>query len=112
MNKNNKNKLFLLSIMLFLVLILSGCSISLKTNEGGGNDGGVFRSADKGDRWAQKVLIPTISGRPRSIGGLNVVSLAMDPSDNKAIYLGSEDNGLFYTYDRGENWFGVAGLIR
>lgn len=111
----NKNKLTLLSLIIILLaamLVATGCSLSFKTNEGGGNDGGIFRSDDKGDRWAQKVLIPTIAGRPRSIGGLNVVSLAIDPSDNKAIYLGSEDNGLFYTYDRGENWFGAGGLIR
>lgn len=96
--------------IILLSLVLSGCSISVKTKDGGGNDKGVFRSANRGDGWTQKVLIPTTSGSPRNIGGINVAALAMDPGDNKAVYLGSYDNGLFYSYDKAENWQIAASL--
>lgn len=49
-------------------------------------------------------LVPTITGEPQSIAGINTNILAMDPSDNQALYLGSAKNGLFYTYDNAENW--------
>lgn len=102
-----KSKIFILTSFLALVLLLSGCSIKIGSGgskQGGGNDGGVFRSLNKGNTWQQKVLIPTVSGRPSSIGAVNVLSLVMDPSDDKALYLGSVGEGLFYTYDGAESW--------
>ncbi|MBI4812398.1 hypothetical protein HY798_03100 [Candidatus Falkowbacteria bacterium] len=103
-------KIVIIFILFLLSVTLSACSISFKGTAGGGNDNGVYRSETRGDKWLQKVLIPTVTGKPRSIGGINVASLVLDPSDDKALYLGSEDNGLFFTYDRGENWQAVGGL--
>ncbi len=106
MNYNFINKKFyLLVIILFTITItITGC-ISFKTdNSTSAVDGGVFKTVNKGNTWQQKVLIPTISGTPKNFSGINVVSMAMDPSDSKAIYFGSEGNGLFYTYDAGDNW--------
>ena len=97
-------------IILFLSFILSGCSISFNGGDAEGNIRGVFRSNDKGNGWLQKVLIPTVSGNPKSIGGLSVNALTIDPNDYKAIYIGTQDNGLFYSYDRAENWQVAAGL--
>lgn len=97
-------KVKIILLIATVALIASGCSISFNSGAGSGNDGGVYRSDTRGDSWVQKVLMPTTSGRPKSIGALNAVSLVMDPSDNKAIYLGTLDNGLFYSYDKGEDW--------
>ncbi len=103
-----KNKLHLL-LLTISILFITGC-ISLKTKEGNINDSGVYKTNSRGDKWSQMTLIPTVSGRPKSIGGINVNVLVMDPSDNKAIYWGSEGNGLFYTYDGAKNWQMASGL--
>jgi len=107
------NKLRLLFLLPAAALILSGCSVSFGGGTGNSSvDGGIFRSANKGDNWLQKTLIPTTTGKPRSFSGLNVMALAMDPNDNRAVYVGTQDNGLFYTYDTGENWFYAGSLAK
>jgi len=107
---NKKNSLITLFLIVILALTVSGCSISFKSGAGGGNDGGVYVTANQGNNWAQKVLIPTTSGQPGSFGNLNISSLVMDPSDPGAIYFGSVDNGLLYTYNGAGDWFLVNGL--
>lgn len=104
-----KNKLRF-SLLVIAFLLISGCSVSFKTNNSNLNDAGVYKTNTKGDKWTQAVLIPTVSGRPKNIGGINVNVLVMDPSDNKAIYWGSDGNGLFYTYDGARSWQPAAGL--
>jgi photosystem II stability/assembly factor-like uncharacterized protein len=98
----HKTKIFI--IFFAVTLALSGCTIQFNSSDNGVNSGGMYVSANKGDTWTQKVLIPSSSGKPRSIASLDVLALAMDPSDYKTLYLGSSGNGLFFTYDNGENW--------
>lgn len=96
-----------------MTLALSGCSIGFNTGAGGSAsgaaDGGIFKSSNKGAGWEQKVLLQTTGAR-RGIGSLDIISLALDPEDNKAIYAGSAENGLFYSYDGGEGWQAAATL--
>lgn len=100
-----KNKISVSILFLALSVAVSGCSIKFNTGATEAADnGGIFASANKGDSWNAKNLIPTTTGKPKSLGGVNVNVLKFDPSDNKAIYSGSQDNGLFYTYDGGNNW--------
>lgn len=90
------------------VLILSGCSISLNT--GGStttsskDDGGIYKSENKGNTWKQSSLIAVTSGRPKSFAGIDMTAMVLDPSDSKAIYAGSTGNGLLYSYDSANNW--------
>jgi photosystem II stability/assembly factor-like uncharacterized protein len=91
-------------LFLLTVFIISGCSISLKTKGGGGNDGGLFVSANKGATWKQDVLMPSIGGTPNNIGFVSANVLALDPSDSNAIYLGTSDYGLYYTYNLASGW--------
>lgn len=107
---NKKNNITSLIIIIGLVIFTSGCSISFNTKGDGGNDGGIYLSVDKGRKWQQRVLIPTISGSPGSIGHLNTSAIALDPSDSKAVYFGSVDNGLFYAYDYAKEWQIAEGL--
>lgn len=109
---NKKNSLIIFFLIVILVMITTGCSISFKSGEGGGNDGGVYVTTNQGNNWMQKVLIPTTSGRPGSFGNLNINTLAGDPSDSKAIYFGSVDNGLFYTYSGAQDWFLAESLVK
>ncbi len=104
------NKTKILFLLIAVCVLASGCIKFKADSKAGGNDGGVFRSANKGEAWQQSVLIPTTSGKPGSIGSLNAYSMAMDPNDNKALYFGSIGNGLFYSYDRAQTWQAVEGL--
>jgi len=99
-----KTNFILLVMLLASALVITGCSVKFNTNKNEGNNGGIYWSNSKGDIWQQKVLIPTTSGLPNSIGGVSVNDLVMDPSDNKALYLASFDNGLIYTYDGAGTW--------
>jgi len=99
LNKKSIKKLSFLLLMLFLI---SGCSLSLNGTDK--DIGGVFKTVDMGENWVNMSAIPTSTGEPQSIAGINANTLVMDPSDNKALYLGSASNGLFYTYDRAQNW--------
>lgn len=94
---------FFTTLAASLMLIGAGC-ITFGPPTAAGGDGGIFKSTDKGDSWAQKVAIATTGGDTKSIGGVSVASILQDPSDSKALYIGSTENGMFYTYDGGESW--------
>jgi len=93
----------LILVSSFLVLGGPGC---VQINFGGstGADGGVYKSFDKGAIWEQRNKILATDQKVLSISNLNILSFAMDPQDNKAIYVGSQGSGLFYSYDGGEGW--------
>jgi photosystem II stability/assembly factor-like uncharacterized protein len=91
-----------------LLLVGQGC-IQITGSGGGANtSGGVFRSIDHGSTWLQKSSVASV-GAPRNFSGLNVTTMALDPSDRKAIYAGTE-GGLFYSYDGGDSWQGANSL--
>jgi len=110
MSKILFSKLIMMSLL--LVLILSGCTIGFNTGtETGTIDGGIYRSLNKGTSWEQKTLIQTVGSR-RSFSSVDILSLALDPQDNKAIYASGVENGLFYSYDSGESWQIASSLGR
>lgn len=94
------------------VIILSGCTIGFNTGAGtaaGTIDGGIYKSTDKGTSWMQKVLIQTVGAR-RNFATIDMITLALDPQDNKAIYASGIENGLFYSYDGADSWQIAASL--
>ncbi|HNX10986.1 MAG TPA: hypothetical protein PKI61_02495 [bacterium] len=102
--KHKKQFLFLMPLLAVMVLV-SGCSFSLGTKTDSTNDvGGVFISTTQGDTWKAMNGIPTVSGTPGSIAGVNVNKLVVDPSDNQAVYLAAIDDGLYYTYSIAKGW--------
>jgi len=106
-----KKSFFITSIL--LVFFLSGCSVTMKTDEKQKediNNLGIFKSTNKGDTWTQRVLMPTITGRPGTIGGKSVKFMVADPSDNNAFYLSTMGTGMFFTYDGAMSWYYVSGL--
>lgn len=64
----------------------------------------LVKTVDKGATWKPKVRLVTAAGSG-SIAGANVHAIVFDPSDAQAVYLATENRGLLYTYDGGENWF-------
>ncbi len=95
---------FIIFLLASLFLTGAGC-----IQFGGGSqalDGGVFKSTDKAESWQQKVALAAV--RPSSIANVNVSVMVFDPQDPRTIYLGTAENGLFYTLDGAESWFQVS----
>lgn len=94
-------------LLIAIVFIMGGC-IKFK---GAGIDtsiaGGVYKSFDAGKTWAQKVALPTATG-VQNIGNRNVLKIEIDPSDRNAVYIGTREHGLLYSYDGGESWRNIA----
>ena len=111
--KNNLSKITKLSILLIaLATMTSACSLTIG---GSGSDSptvdsSLFVSVDKGDTWRPITAMPSVSGRAGSIAGISVNALVADPQDNRAVYLASYEDGLFYTYDVYSGWNQVKGL--
>lgn len=84
-----------------LVLLGAGCL-------GGGSSqkastGGLWLSQNTGASWTAKHALPSASG-VGSIGAVDMLSFAVDPSDETALYAGSKSAGLFVSLDGGESW--------
>lgn len=105
--KNTKKWQILLIIP--AILLLGACSVDVKTKDGSGTDGGIFISNTKGDVWKQLTAVPTISGVD-NISNINITKMYMDPSDSSAVYLATEKNGLFYTYNIARGWNKIYSL--
>jgi len=107
------HKFKLIALLLFSAAALSGCSLSLNTSGGAintANDGGVWLSADQGATWRQMTSIPTVTGKPQSLGSVDVSVLTADPQDTAAVYLGTASRGLYYTYNVNNGWNALSSL--
>jgi len=88
-------------LVLAIALLGQGCLIQF--NNAGANDGGVWRTANKGEKWAQTNAVLSVGGA-RSINTSNIVSFTVDPADAQTIYVATDADGLLFTTDGGNSW--------
>lgn len=92
-------------LTLFIIipaLFLTGCVI--KFNTGTSSDSGFYKTEDKGKKWEQSVeLLNTGEGRS-FFKNAQATFLRVDPEDPKALYMGSLEKGLFYTFNKAKGW--------
>jgi len=102
----------LLTIFIICLMVgLSGCIRLTREQESQANPGGVFISGDKGETWTRKVDLMTagaIAGKFED--SVDVVNFTFDPTDNNYIYLGTPENGLYYSNNNGKGWIHVEGI--
>jgi photosystem II stability/assembly factor-like uncharacterized protein len=104
----------LLVLMVIFTITLTGCVSLTKKKEGPPPipaDGGFYtlgKDAQGNYTWSQDVYLATAGAQKPNFKEEDVTAMSVDPQDNKAIYVGTKKGGLFYTYDAGKNWFGVA----
>ncbi|HLD27289.1 MAG TPA: hypothetical protein VJB39_00370 [Patescibacteria group bacterium] len=84
------------------ILILSGCVVNIKTS--GGVDGGVYKSDNSGDLWEQATLVYRVGDVVKTFSTVDLSAMVLDPTDRQAIYIGTEEKGMYYTYDGGVGW--------
>lgn len=101
-----KTKIFYLSL-LCLPLFLSAC-ISIKSGNSNNalSASAFFISTDFGETWTAKNKIANVEATTKTFTN-NVSKIALDPQDEKAIYLGTTDSGIYYTYNYGNSWENV-----
>ncbi len=95
-------KIFLTTVLFFAAVLFSGCSLSTatKTVSNPMADATVIKSVDGGISWQPKIKIDD----KKTIAGVDVLSMAVDPLDPNVIYVGTQSNGLFVSKDKAETW--------
>jgi len=96
-------KLFLLSATAFAFALLgAGCTSTSTAPKG--PDGGVWKTTDRGQTWANKKAL--VNGAKVTAAGaqLSVLDMKFDPQDRNAIYLATAELGLVYSLDGGDSW--------
>lgn len=117
MNSISKIRYAFYVLSLPTALLLSGCAITdFIFGQSGGNAPppppvGFYWSQNQGQVWATRNNILSVNTTRPNLNNVNVVSLVMDPTDRQTFYLGSQSQGLFYTYDSGQSWW-PSGPIR
>jgi photosystem II stability/assembly factor-like uncharacterized protein len=69
------------------------------------SDGGVFKSEDQGETWAQKVFVDQQKKKVLTIANVNVEQIFFDPTNSDIMYMASKTNGIYKTLTAGEQWY-------
>ncbi|HNV96796.1 MAG TPA: hypothetical protein PKL13_00565 [bacterium] len=99
---NTKIKILLVILFCF---VLTGCSLQI-----GGlgkkkiDDSGVYISYDRGATWVQKVEYLNVGPNRSFFKTAQSTFIKQDQNDPKAIYLGTLQDGLLYSFDGGAGW--------
>ena len=92
-------------IILILPLFLTGC-INVQTDSTpAAASGGLFRTQNLGESWDRMTTLYTIGGKAQNFSASSITAIAFDSLDEKAIYVGTTADGVFYSYNYGEGWF-------
>lgn len=89
-------------------LTVAGCGVST-SGTAQSTSGSLFRSDNSGVTWAQKSSIMGVS-RVGNFTQAKISVIEIDPNDHLAVYVGTSDNGMFYSYDSGDSWQWVKSL--
>lgn len=101
-NMSIKRFTFFSVFVLGIALLGQGCFGS-GTSSTSGPDGGVYKTSDRAETWAQKRIL--LKGpQAVSLGNDVVVSMALDPQDRQAVYAGMAERGIVYSLNGGDSW--------
>ena len=64
----------------------------------------IFRTIDGGTTWFQQASLSATEALP----AFNVLDLTLDVQDSTIVYAGTEGNGLYRSFNNGQNWEKVA----
>jgi len=91
--------------MFLLCFVLTGCSLQIGSlGKKKVDDSGFYISYDKGETWIQKVEYLNVGPNRSFFKTAQSTFIKQDPNDPKAIYLGTLQDGLLYSFDSGAGW--------
>ena len=93
-------KTTILSSLLLVFLLTSGCIRVENTPTGGG----IYKSMDGGNNWQQKISLLSLPQEQKYLDNIETNVFVFDPQDSQTIYLGTKKNGLFVSLDGAELW--------
>lgn len=103
---SNGKKIFSVAVLMAASVAFSGCSLlgAGKNVTGPMANATVIKSIDGGVSWQVKNKI----NEKKTLAGVDVLSIAVNPADPNIIYLGTLASGLFVSTDGAETWTQVA----
>jgi photosystem II stability/assembly factor-like uncharacterized protein len=93
----------LIATLSFILFLGAGCFGFGGGKSDGSRDGAVFGSTDSGVTWTQSAAFPTTKG-VGSLAAMDLLTIVIDPSDRYTLYMGTKENGLFYSLNGGSAW--------
>ena len=99
--KNIRKKNLLIALFFPILILASGCFQVKK--QAPVPAAGAYKSFDRGVTWQPKRNLVTPVGY-KALTNINILLMRIDPQDNNAIYMGTESNGIYYSYNGGEYW--------
>ena len=97
-------KISILFLLIFISITLTGCSLSDFSFSSGKNVGGIFKSYDFGEKWSSKNLAKNSQDKNINLNSYNTTVIKIDPQNHSNIYLGTRNNGVWYSNTASENW--------
>lgn len=88
-------KYFFITILFTLVFVLSGC-----VDSSGNANGGVLKSEDGGRTFVPYNFID----EEHSLARYDILSLAIDPSNNDIVYAGTKSQDMFISENGAQSW--------
>ncbi|MBU1203089.1 hypothetical protein KKH39_03575 [Patescibacteria group bacterium] len=100
-------------LLLILPVFLSGCILSVNQKKPASTEtsGGLFRSSDQAKTWEKVTTLYTTGGQKATFDAASITVMAFDHLDDSAIYLGTQHDGIFYSYNYGDGWFNTLSGI-
>jgi photosystem II stability/assembly factor-like uncharacterized protein len=91
-------------LFIFVILLVATTGATCRIGGPTSNDGGIYKSTDRGETWSQKVFVGKEKKKTITIGNVDTRSLMFEPGKPSTVYLASEANGLYRTTDAGDTW--------
>ena len=98
------SRYFITTVLVALLIGLTGQSCAFPLHIGPPSDGGVFKSVDRGQSWQQSVSLASKAKSKSTFGNVDVSKLLIDPRDGNTVYAATKRFGLFQTTSGGEDW--------
>lgn len=95
-------KIFLLPLIVASIFVFSGCGPALtttKTQQYNFSES-IWKTTDAGATWNAK----TVSNQKPTVSDLDILQIAINPTDASNIYVGLKSGGMIKSTDGGEHW--------
>jgi len=93
-------KCLIIALAIISLATFSGCSLKNPiSSTGTSSSGSIWKSSDGGKNWEFK----NKTGEKTTLPAVDVLSIAISPTDSNKVMFGTRENGIILTKDGGEN---------